>query len=327
MRPTETFSLSGNYRVQSVARGVPSRLEGRWIEPGPGDADGALVNRRLSSHPLWTGGESVILRPALASRREGAFGDQPDILYKLSNFEPAPGSAEMTTNIVDVAKAARNWRSRRRYVQALLGRSTAERVEERIGAIETVAANEYFMHEAGHCLGYATKRKYEDGYFRQGDRLLWPLVHLEESRADLMAFGIAADALSRERAVAIFLYNVFLRLGVHVEAKADGGAAPYGPIPHLLFALLEELGWIEVDGGEGVFRLGSLRATDVLQVMRMCAGHAASSLVEPELSCDSPVDAALVAARYFRERASSQSFEAFERVSARAADLARSSSP
>ena len=319
MRLAERFSFAGTYRVQSAVRGLPSRLEGRWIEPGHGDADSALVNCHLFAHPLWIGGQEVTLRPALVSKREGAFGNEPDILYKLSNFAPAPGCVGMTTNVVDVAKARLNWRSRAPHVRALLGSETVEQVHELIGPIETVVANEYFVHEAGHCLGYPTDRKYAQGYFRPAGQLLWPLVHLEEFRADLLSFGIAVDALPRERAVATFLYNVLLRLGVHVEAKSAVEEAPYGPIPHLLITLLQEIGWVEIEQTQGVLHLGSLRTNDILQVMRTCSAHAASSLVEPELNCVSPIDAALVAARYFRRRMGAASVDAFEEVSVRSA--------
>ena len=148
----------------------------------------------------------------------------------------------MDTNIVDVDKAARNWRIRRPYLHALLGREAADQVQTRIGSIRSVAAAEYMMHEAGHCLGIPTEEKYRAGYFRLGGKTIWPLVHLEELRADLLSFGFAAEALKPDAAAGLFLYNVFLRLGVDLEGRATRCIPPYGPIPGLLFVLLHDAG-------------------------------------------------------------------------------------
>lgn len=311
MTVAAAFAFEGLYRVQSAARGSRSRLEGCWIEPVEDEASEALINRHLAVDRSWRGSASVRLRPALVTARIGAFEREPDILYKESNFEPAAGNEAMPANIVDVEKAAAKWRTRRPHVRALFGLETAEALEQLVGPIAVVAANEYFVHEAGHCLGYPTDRKYADGYFRLGGRTLWPLVHVEEFRADLLSFGVALRALSAARAVAIFLYNLLLRLGVHAEAMAIAAVAPYGPIPRLLFTLLDEIGWLEADGKRGTFEVRSLDCDDILDVMRQCAEHAEARLVEPP-SMHDPVDAALVSAAYFRERCAMPASAAFD---------------
>lgn len=293
------FVFEGDYRVQSKSRSMPSRIEGHWIGAAEGAADCSSVNRRIRRHPFWQGQHVINLTAAAVRRRHGAFADHPDILYKLSHFVPAPGTSAMGTNIVDVNKAARNWRTRRRYLAALLGRHAAKELEDRIGSIRSVAASEYMVHEAGHCLGAATEDKYRAGYFRYGGATLWQLVHLEEYRADLLSFGFAADTFSPSEATSIFLYNVLLRLGVDLEARAAGNVPPYGPIPVLLFSHLFATGAIAL-GDDGIpLRFVVKLPEDVVEVMRSCSQHALEELVEPEMTNGSLLDAALSAARYY----------------------------
>ena len=91
MRPGPVFELRGTYRVQSKARGRPSCLVGRWAIQDAGELDDAAVNRRLKSHPLWSGGSAVRLRPAFVSRRSGEFADEPDVLYSRATSRRTTG--------------------------------------------------------------------------------------------------------------------------------------------------------------------------------------------------------------------------------------------
>lgn len=287
------------YRVQSRRRPEPSLLAGRWIEPAAGMLDSEAVNAALSRHHAWRGLAAVRLRIASIKRREGTFHDEPDILYKREFFTPCEGGAAMPSDIVDVAKSAGLWRTRRNALSRVMSADTVEAIEERFGSIDEVIGNEYFCHEAGHMLGHDVLTKYERGYFHVQRSTLWPLVFVEELRADLHAFGFALELLPPERATAIFLYNVALRFGVHAAAGTGGKA--YGTVPYLLFHLLISCGFLDVDS-RGILRLRALRMTETMAAMRACAEHAEQHLTAVELASDDLGDVAIHAALYHRAR-------------------------
>ena len=293
------FALSGDYRVQSWMRSTPSHLAGRWIVPGSDDPSETKINAQLRAHAWWRGEALVALRSAAIDERTGAFRE-PDILYKRSHFKANLGSPAMTTNIVDVRKAAANWRRRIPLMIDLVGETAFREIEALIGDIEHTAADEYVFHEAGHCLGYPTERKYNDGYFRLGGATRWQLIYLEELRADLLAFGLAADALSPQRAAALVLYNLLLRVGADTEARADR-SRPYGPIPRLLVSLLQDSGWIS-GASTGALHFASLRPGDIVAAMVACSDRAIAELLMPEEGIQVPLDAALLAARWLNGR-------------------------
>lgn len=212
----------------------------------------------------------------------------------------------MHANIVDVTKAVSKWDERVPILEALLGPERVECLQALIRPrLARVVANEYFVHEAGHALGYDTERKYADGYFRVSGRTIWPLVYVEELRADLLSFAFAAELLNREEAAAVFLYNVFLRLGVHAEGVTgrQTKSPPYGMIPAMLYGLLRASGWISFEGAYATapLRLSSLETAALVEVMLGCAAQARERLLGPEaMNRSSPTDAAIVAARYYR---------------------------
>ena len=301
MGPGEPFAFQGTYRVQSKARGKPSRLEGRWGVCEEGELDEATVNQLLVSNPFWSGASRVQLKPAFVIERDGEFAEEPDILYKKSHFVPTCGGSAMPTNIVDVAKAATRWREREPFLVALLGEAVYSQAAKLIGGLEGVVANEYFVHEAGHCLGYDTERKYAQGYFQIAGKIAWPLIYVEEFRADLLSFGFAADLLGEHSAAAVFLYNVLLRLGVHLEGYANGVPNPYGDIPFMLYSLLRKQGWVEPDTAHpGVLCVTSLVPADLIVLMRASVAHCCYWLVQPEWLADTGTDAALGAAHYHK---------------------------
>ncbi|MGY3586650.1 hypothetical protein ACVIGB_004291 [Bradyrhizobium sp. USDA 4341] len=318
------FEFVGNYRVQSRSRGEESRLIGRWGVPSDGELNNDLVNGSLRRHPLWLGKATVALAAAFVSERHGAFLNEPDVLYKRSHFVPRDTNCAMPFDMVDVGKAASRWVSRRRYLRALLGPSCQAEVEASIGDVRIVAADEYFVHEAGHLLGYDTARKYQDGYFRVAGQTAWPLIYVEEFRADIVSFEFAAELLSGTRAAALFLYNVFLRLGSHIESADKFATEPYGPIPLMLFTMLMGLGWIEPGDRDAAIRLSSLRPDDIVAVMRICAEMGCRLLVAPELELKSSLDVAMNSARYVnRVRSDAAAVAQFERVCTSALSSAR----
>ncbi len=295
---SNAFDYRGAYRVQSWRRSLPSRLSGQWIFPEPGQPSQMTVNAQLMAHPHWFGDATIKLRAAAITGREGAFSE-PDILYKSSNFVPADSTARMTTNIVDVRKAAANWRRRVPLMRQLLGERTFDEVATLIGDVERVAADEYMFHEAGHCLGYSTAQKYRDGYFRIGGTTRWPLIYAEELRADLLAFHFAAAALPPQQATALLLYNVLLRVSADIEASPVS-PRPYGFIPSLLLAILGERDWLFVVPDGPRLRFASLNATNVAAVMTACGERAISDLVVPERDVTEPVDVAIHTARWLK---------------------------
>lgn len=304
MSPSE-FTLEGDYRVQSSRRPVKSRLVGQWIMPSSGRPSEAKVNAQLARHPFWRGRARVALRAAAIWQRSGAF-TEPDILYKETHFVPARGTRPMGTNIVDVRKAADNWRRRQSLFVRMVGDDTFQQIEALIDDVERVAADEYFYHEAGHCLGYPTNEKYADGYFQIGGSTRWALVYAEELRADLLAFGLAAASMQARKAAALLIYNLLLRLGAEAEAKHTA-TMPYGPIPHLLVGLLQEGGWLEIVDSSQPLRFASLKPTDLVRAMADCADRTIAGWVEPEAHVSSRVDAAIVAARWLNNAASKYS--------------------
>lgn len=234
------------------------------------------------------------LTAADVDAREGEFADEPDILYKRENFTPRPGLAGLPSNVVDVAKAVQNWKVRERYSQALLGAA----VEPLATSLGPVVADEYFGHEAGHCLGYDVDRKYADGYFRPGGRLAWPLIYVEEFRADMLGLGLAAELLDPERASDVLLYNVLLRFGVHLEGLVKGGPAPYGSTPLLLYTSLRRVGVLG-SGARGLVPLAAMSTSDRVDVMISLSDLVRTEVLSSEMEC-TPLEAAIGSATFHK---------------------------
>jgi hypothetical protein len=288
---------------------------GRWTNALIGGVDSDAVNSRLRSDPAWRGGALVNIRPALVEHREGEFAKEHDILYKRSHFEPALESDDMTSDLVDVRKAAVRWIDRRPHIETLFGTEVASILEARIGDIEQVAALEYYVHEGGHCLGYDTTKKHRDGYFQIEGRTVWPLVYVEELRADLLSFGMAADLAPADLAGAAFLYNILLRLGSHREGVLRDGRQPYGAIPLMLLTLLRRTGFVQIpapSGREGRIGIATMDSEKILQIMRHLSDHARAALVEP--GDKSGTDAALQAAAFYRQNLEAECVDTFKSV-------------
>lgn len=289
------FVLCGEYRVQSKGGGRPSRLVGTWLasdcdEPSDG------VNQVLRTDPDWRGKETVRIRGAIVEARLGEFAAEPDVLYKRSHFLPQTGSDAMDFDVVDVLKAAAQWGERSPFAVALFGRTSYFEIVQCIGDIAEIAAYEYYAHEFGHSLGYATAAKYRDGYFRVGGKTLWPLVYVEEFRADLLGFEFAAKNWSPETARAVFLYNLALRFGVHAQGIKQLKMSPYGPIPLFLYSQLRELGAIQPKGRG--FAITDLSTNQLKGVLLQLGSVARKDLVESRT--EHPTTAALRAAAFYR---------------------------
>lgn len=297
------ISLQGQYRVQSRRDYAAAALEGRWFTSAK-LLDNTMVNEALRAHPFWNGKAHVTLRPALLSQRCGKFASEPDILYKQDLFIPAPDSPKMNSNIVDVLKSLRSWNQRKRFIKTLLDAQDYRRSVERLSDLRVTIANEYMVHEAGHLVAYDVLTKQIDGYFAPGGKTAWPLIYLEELRADLNAFGFAARLLPPDQAVQIFLYNLLLRFGTHRQGILTQQCAPYGLVPYLLFCLMRERGFIRVEAAaeRHSFRLSSLDTRSLIGLMHDCAEHADEQLNVPEMVEQTSIERAFAPARYIRSR-------------------------
>jgi len=302
----ERFEYVGTYRVQSRRTAVPSSLAGMWLTDRPGLLTESKVNAELVRDSRWQGRAQVALQPAIVTQRAGQFASERDILYKKSFFSPAAASSPMQADIVDVQKSEGLWSSRLPHLQALFGHATVGAIEGRLAPLDVVIANEYFMHEAGHFLGIDVLGKYVKGYFTVGGKTAWPLVYLEELRADLEGFGLARRLLTPEQAICSFLYTVALRFGVHRAGVREEGIAPYGTIPYLLFHFLSTVGFLRVAPINGcpAFVIKSLDTDFVLSVMEQSAAHAQEQITGPESAAESLLDAAIAGANYVRSRVS-----------------------
>jgi hypothetical protein len=293
-----SFSIEGLYRVQSNKMFAHSKLEGKWF-CGSGVLSNEEINAALESSPMWRGKAFVNLRPALVSRREGKFFSEPDILYKRDFFSPTSGSPAMNQDIVDVLKSKSYWFNRIGATKSLFNDSD---IIYSFKNIEVVITNEYILHEAGHFVGYDVLQKQRDGYFKIFGKIAWPLVYLEEFRADLNAFGFALDLLPEEQAIEIFLYNLFLRLGIHIEGKLNSNTSPYGIVPYLLFCLLLELNFISVihSNNRYTLKLNFSDVKSILDLMGACKLHSDENLNKLEIENVSSIDCAIQSARYVR---------------------------
>ncbi len=313
------FQYEGQYRVQSRGSTRASFLSGTWISPeSAADLDRDIINQWLRLDPRYLGRMRVSMRPARVAAASGDFLDEPDILYKKANFDPLRETPAMPVNIVDVIKAVSKWKRRQRVVEALVGIEQYAAIESFFDSLERVVANEYFVHEAGHALGYDVETKSEDGYFRVEGRVIWPLVFVEELRADLLGFGLAVQHLAPREAAAIFLYNCLLRLGVHLEAMQSDQRYPYGAVPFMLYFVLRDADWLRPGSRAIPLRIGSLNVSDLISVMTFASRHAVDNLLDQELRSPSRNDAAIVAASYYRERFSEQILQELNQIFASA---------
>jgi hypothetical protein len=295
----DSFSFTGTYHAHDRHQAALSVLCGRWSSPRDALDDG-IVGAALRAHPQWQSETTLALRPALVTARAGSL----DVLYERARFLPSPGTPPLPADVLDVHEAEAQWKQRLPHVAAVLSERTHGAILERLHDLDAVIVNRTLVHEAGHLLGYDVRRKRADGYFLASGRTVWPLVYLEELRAELHGLGFALALLPPEQAVDVLLYVLAFHFGVHREGLVSHGVAPHGIVPFLLFSLLRELGALVVTetGGAPTFRLSTLDTPWLYRVMLMCSDHAQTRLTAPELVTTDPLRRALGAARYVRER-------------------------
>src|SRR5690349_17621343 len=126
-----------------------------------------------------------------------------------------------------------------------MSEETFARVARRLTNIDLVSANEYFLHEAGHRLGYTIEAKSEDGFFRHSGRIAWPLVYAEEYRADIGSWDVALRELPHNEFLMIITYTLAHRLGLAMENMREGKPGA-GMVPYLHFWGLLHCGFLKV---------------------------------------------------------------------------------
>ena len=292
----DDFHYIGAYRVQSRKQGEHAEIIGSWRNENDGLSSQKL-NEFLAKHPLWKRHSTVEMRSADVCFRSGLFESDPDILVKKQFFSPEEGTAPMEFDFVDVNKSYQFWQQRKPFVRSLFGEQTDE-LFALIPAVRSTIVNEYYCHEAGHCLGYDVRSKYEEGYFQLRGKSLWPLIFVEEFRADLHSFDIAAQTLPAPAAASIFVYNFLLRWGVEAQGLAASQTA-YGSVPYLLFCFLYNEGFIQA--GEHGLRLTATDPQTIIGMMQQAGEHAIQQLTAFEMEGDK-TQGAIMAANYFRQR-------------------------
>lgn len=314
MTESESFLFRGRYRVQSYLSNAPSLLAGQWMSADSRLLTSEIMNASLARRRAWRGVHEVALTAALIQEREGTFAAEPDVLYKRDLFTPDPDSAVMHRNIVDIHKSTEWWRRRRPHAVVLFGEEVVTAIEHRTDDLRFVIANEYFCHEAGHMLGLDVLTKQADGYFRLSGRFLWPLVYVEEFRADMQSFGFALELLPRTMAASLFLYHLVTRMTVATEARRGDGKG-YGSVPYLLFCQLSKCGFLRADQ---TLHLSGLDDDTIAAAMDYCSEHALAALTAIENEAGDPIDAALNAAAYYRAQSTDEdALAAFASLAAR----------
>ncbi|MBV8253333.1 MAG: hypothetical protein JO154_12055 [Chitinophaga sp.] len=275
----DIFHFNGLYRIQSKKKMIPSEIKGKWIN-GENLLTSNDVNASLKNHPWWQGEELVTLVGADVSFRSGLFLTEPDILIKKQFFVPSPNSDIMDFDFVDVNKSMILWGERTKFIRAIFG-DQADKLISLAKDLKSIIINEYFCHEAGHFIGYAIRSKYKYGYFKVNGKIAWPLVFTEEFRADLHSFGFAANNLSSQSSISIFIYNILLRFGVELQSRTtlkDG----YGAVPFLLFSFLYQNDIIDCDCYTRTIRLKSLDSEFLLNKMLLADQYAYENLTRCE---------------------------------------------
>lgn len=293
------FFFEGRYRHQSVSVGKPAALGGTWVNPASSKVTSDTINGALRTDPLYVAG-TVNLRAADVDIRRGAFTGIEDALYYRESFVPRRRSDAFPCDIVDVSKLRDLFAKRRPYTRALFGNALDD-LERWIPDVAVTAAAEYHCHEGGHALGWPVEEKYRSGYFKLTGATTWPLVFVEEFRADCHSLGYAVRLLSRHDAAAVFAYHVLHRFGLAASSVATSTDSA-GAVPFLLFSLLVDLGFLRHHRGDVAVEPGALELDVIVETMIGCASHAAERLTAPEMSCDSAIDVAIGNAAYYRRR-------------------------
>ncbi len=237
------FSFVGQYRVQSRLRSSRSIIQGAWISP-EGTLNSTTLNAALKSSHLWVSGLDNA-RAAAVSFASGNF-TADDAIYHPQYFRPHQGTAQLPSDLIDVTKLGRHWRSRRAPFETIFTPTSLNIVKTIVGNnVQAVSVNEYMCHEGGHMLGRSISEKRRLNWFRPNHTISWPLVYVEEFRADMQAFAFAIELLAAPDAASVFVYNVMHRFGLAALRRSVPGLSS-GLVPYYLFCLLHEIDILQI---------------------------------------------------------------------------------
>jgi hypothetical protein len=239
------FSLSGWYRVQSRKAPEQGSLDGDLIISDDRLLSSETVNGYLKAHPFWNGRSTVRLKPAIVVRRTGVFADNLDALYYRDNFEQLACSPLIDHDLLDVTKLKALYESRSPLLRNIFTLETFDWLTSLLHVIEPHAINEYMCHEGGHRLGYSVDEKLASGFFRWGGKLRWPLIYLEEYRADINSWDIALRNRPVGETLMIVLYTIMHRFGLAAQNLTLGQPGA-GYVPFLHFADLVTNGFLRL---------------------------------------------------------------------------------
>jgi hypothetical protein len=292
-----SLHLEGRYRHQSVQAKSFTALQGHWLDRSPMTLNFEIANEYLKQHVAWKGTALVTLRPIAVSARQGVFADQVDALYYEACFEPGRNSDPLSCDVLDVSKLSGLWERRRPLLIDTLGERVAHWIDLSVSDVSSAAIDEYICHEIGHHLGHDIRTKWSGSYFRVNGQLAWPLVFMEELRADLLGLAAAADLLPADRAVAVFAYQLGHRFGLAAEAAITG--SPCGALPYLLLSALRDIGLLVANCQTTQLELSAIVAGG-LDSLRALGNHALA-FIDRSQSADR-LDEAIAAATYFGNR-------------------------
>ena len=311
----ETFEYKGWYRLQSRRDPIYSHLAGKWLGPQAGCLTSEEVNACLRRLGTWKSGSLVNLRPARVNVRTGAFNRDLESEYFNSFFTPENGSEAMSSHVLDVGKVVTHWHDQRGYYIRLTGVRNYCAMESIVSDVSIAAVNKYICHGGGHLLGWDIEGKYSSGYFRITGKTSWPLIFVEDFRADLHSFGLALALLPPKEASAVFLFHLLRRVGM-IQFGIENECGGPGASPYLLVCLLYDLGFLRFVAGKDGLKLdfASLDTDQIIRIMRLCDSHAFENFTRLEFSGADAADIALNSALYYRRRVTPQISELFSRL-------------
>jgi hypothetical protein len=236
--------IVGRYRTQSRAKAVRSILAGRIVFPHRALV-ASDVNGFLTASAGATQETPVNLSVIEVLERTGAFSDNDDALYYRHHFV-ADADAHMPSDLLDLSKLRALFVRRIPMIAPRLSPVSRNVLSALSDGLERIAVNEYMCHEGGHALGYSIQLKMSQNFFQIEGRLCWPLIYMEEFRADLRSWAIATELLPAPEAAEVILYTFLHRLGLAAENLLEGRPGA-GFIPFLHFHNLVGAGLVIIE--------------------------------------------------------------------------------
>lgn len=230
--------------MQSRISAARSSLVGRIVRPHRALMASDL-NGYLADSVGTTPEPPVNLSVIEVAERTGAFADNDDALYYRHHFV-ADADVHMPSDLLDLLKLRALFVRRTPIIMPCLSPESRNVLSILSDNLERIAVNEYMCHEGGHALGYSIQHKISQNFFRIEGRLCWPLIYMEEFRADLRSWAIAAELLPAQEAAEVILYTFLHRMGLAAENFLERRPGA-GFIPYLHFHNLVGAGLVAIE--------------------------------------------------------------------------------